>query len=119
MGTFDQTGIGDKVADGRETANIVDFIKNHECEDRTNTWNGTQELVLERIVIHRMVLDRLFDIEDDPVVMIEQTAIRIDTVLYERVRRKVIVELLSVGLVSDPFLEIRKVVLRIRVLDMC
>ena len=78
LGALDQTGVRSEFLHTRKTVNVVDLMKQGERNDRTDTWNGTQEVIGLGFIRLDGPDEISFDLLDRRVEMTNDLEIRLD-----------------------------------------
>ena len=116
LGAFDQSGIGEEVADLLEARNSVDFIEYDESEDLADAWHGVQQVQGIRVVRLGAAHDVGLELGELLVVDIDERDIERDAFAYAGVG-EALSQVDSVGLAGDFLAEGLEIVLAVGVLD--
>ena len=116
LGAFDQSGLGEEVADLLEARDIMDFIEHHQGKDFADAWHGVQQVQGTGVMGFGAAHDAGLELGELLVVDIDKHDIELDALSHTRVW-----ELLSqtgpVGLTGDFLAEGLEIVLAVGVLD--
>ena len=88
--TFHQTGVGNEIADTRESSDVVDLVKDYKSKDWTDSGDGAQQMESNRIMILGLALDLRLQVEKDPVIRVEKVQIRFNARACAGVGKKIL-----------------------------
>jgi hypothetical protein len=116
LGAFDQSGIGEEVADLLEASDSVDFIEYDESEDFADAWYGVQQVQGIGVVGFGAAHDVGLELGELLVVDIDERDIERDAFAHAGVG-KALNQVDPVGLTGDFLAERGEVVLAVGVLE--